>query len=491
MSNRRIHMFEYQQILHHLKKGCSVRSIMRNHIAGRRKIREVVSIASLNGWLDNNTPLPSIETLSQHFSKRSIKTSPRLEPFREWIEMQVLQGIKASTIHRHLVQHKGFQGAYDGVKRLVCRIKQHHAPLKATMALHFQPGEAAQIDFGKGPVMWDTCSGKEVSTWFFVMTLCWSRHQFAKFVVHQDSESWLQCFHDAFEFFGGVPDKLIIDNPKCGITKAGYYEAEIQRNFSDLAIAYNTLVAPCPPRDPKKKGRVERGVQYIKTSFLPLRTFANIDHANMQLIQWIMEEAGLRNHGSTFEKPLDRFVVEQKKLKPLPNIKPDTGVWLKVSVHNNGHVRHQSCFYSVPYTQCGKFVWLRRLVSVIEIYTSEDNVLLATHPRLFKAGSFATNPAHLGPKAQAFIERTPSWCRLQAQTIGINTLFVVEALLTNPVQDLLRAAQGVIKLSDRYGGQRLVSIAFGKCTRWRSKSAPLFVLNFDHSIFSFNRFYWI
>lgn len=108
-------MFEYQKIVHHLREGCSIRRMAQDRIAGRDKIREVMRVAKLQGWLNKETPLPTVEMLSQHFTKKTSKISSSLEPFYGWIEQQVLQGIKASTIHRYLVQHKGFRGSYDGV----------------------------------------------------------------------------------------------------------------------------------------------------------------------------------------------------------------------------------------------------------------------------------------------------------------------------------------------------------------------------------------
>ncbi len=80
------------------------------------------------------------------------------------------------------------------------------------MPLHFKPREATQVDFGKGPRLFDKRVNKEVDTWFFVMTLCWSRHQYAELVTHQDIETWLRCHQNEFNWFGGIVDKVIIDN---------------------------------------------------------------------------------------------------------------------------------------------------------------------------------------------------------------------------------------------------------------------------------------
>ncbi len=139
------------------------------------------------------------------------------------------------------------------------------------MRLEFKPAEAAQVDFGAGPIITDAHTGEIYKTWFFVMTLCWSRHQYVEFVRDQTVATWLHCHQHAFEWFNGVMGRVIIDNPKCAIVRACMYEPEVQRAYAQCAEGYSFKIDPCPPRDPAKKGIVESGVKYVKTSFLPLR----------------------------------------------------------------------------------------------------------------------------------------------------------------------------------------------------------------------------
>ena len=142
-----------------------------------------------------------------------------------------------------------------------------------TTVLEFDPGEAAQVDFGKGPEVLDPRTGELLSTWIFVMTLAWSRHGYAEVVIDQKVATWLGCHRRAFEWFNGVPARLTIDNPKCAITRACYHDPEVQRAYAECAEGYGFKIEPCPVRDPKKKGRVESAVKYVKRSFVPLREF--------------------------------------------------------------------------------------------------------------------------------------------------------------------------------------------------------------------------
>ena len=96
------------------------------------------------------------------------------------------------------------------------------------------------------------------------MTLAWSRHTYAELVTDQKVATWLGCHRRAVEWFGGVVARVIIDNPKCAITRACYHNAEVQRAYAELAEGYGFKIEPCPPRDPKKKGRVEGEVHQAR-----------------------------------------------------------------------------------------------------------------------------------------------------------------------------------------------------------------------------------
>jgi len=188
------------------------------------------------------------------------------------------------------------------------------------------------------------------------------------------------------------------------------------------------VIAPCPPRGPQKKGRVESGIKYVKNSFQPLRDFKHVQDANKQLKDCVMSEAGVRIHGSTYKKPLDLFKSEE--LKALPKTMPDIALWSKVRGSRNCHVRFEKCNYSIPFKFYDKDLWLKKTKTSIKIYFEGD--LIAHHPRLFQLGSYATAQNHLEPKAKGYFKRTPEWCQIQAERIGSRTQRVVETFLTEP-----------------------------------------------------------
>ena len=458
MSNRRIMMYEYQTIIYRLQQGQTIRDINRDHLAGRRKITAIKEVAEQRGWLHPNCPLPDEETLKALFIKiphAGISGSiSSVEPFKQLLHTWVAQGVQGSTIYQHLCATHGYQGSYDSVQRYIKNLKGASSLTTLTIPLHFQPGEAAQVDFGKGPRLLDERTGRQEDTWFFVMTLCWSRHQYAELVTHQDVETWLNCHQNAFNWFGGVVKKMIIDNLKSAIIKANYHEPQIQRSYEGFAQAYGFIISACPPYDPAKKGRVESGVKYVKKNFLPLRTLKSLQDGNRQLREWILSIAGSRKHGSTFEKPLTRFTeIEKLLLKSLPETPPEITTWHKVTLYRNCHILFHKCFYSAPYTLFGKKLWLKQTATTITIY--HDHTAVAQHPRLFQDGTYSTLLEHLPPNAQSYMKATPEWCLEQSKTLGSSVESVVQYFLNDKTRDLLRAAQGVLRLGQTYGAKRL------------------------------------
>ncbi len=459
MSNRRFEMYQYRQVIHRMRMGESDRTIARARLMGRIKCGQVRAIAGEQGWLDRGLPLPDDEVLGAAFEqKKEHDNNPTHqslsgayeEQIRKWVEGNVCM----TTIHQTLANQFGFTGSYSSVRRLVQRLKLHQP--EATCILDFAPGEAVQVDFGKGPDITDAFTGQTFKTWIFVMTLCFSRHLYAEIVTDQKVGTWLSCHRRAFEFFNGVPAKVIIDNPKCAITKSCFRDPEVQRSYGELAEGYGFLISPCPPRDPQKKGRVESGVKYVKNRFVPLRQFRSLADANGQLRQWILETAGNRIHGTTRQKPLSLFAeAERHLLKPLPDVPVEIAVWCQVKLHGNCHVQFEKAYYSAPFTLIHQTMWIKATDSAVKIY--HDLKLVAVHPRLRKPGARSTVDEHLPPEAIAYKLQDPRWCLRQAEAIGPACHQMIRTLFADRVLDNLRAAQGVVGLGKKYGPVRLES----------------------------------
>ena len=447
-------MYQYRQIIVRLRSGDSMRSVARARLADRKTVRRIRDIAKQQGWLDTKNEIPQDEILIKFLGQPKLLSKKRtILPYQSQIETWHSQGIQASTIHATLKREYGFAGSYFIVQRYIKKLKDKSPTI--TTILEFKPAECAQVDFGAGPNFVNETTGEVIKTWIFVMVLAWSRHMYAEVVLKQDVETWLGCHRRAFNWFNGVPKKIILDNAKCAITKACYYDPVVQRAYADYAAGYGFIISPCPPREPKKKGRVEAGVKYVKNNFIPLRDFRNqIPEANRQLKAWLLDTAGNRQHGTIHEKPLTLFMqTERILLKSLPTNPPECAVWQKVIVHGDCHVTYLKCRYSASYKLAKQELWLRATETTVRLFREYE--LVAVHPRLFIPGTRSTIEEHLPPNALAYSMKDSQWCLKQAEKIGVNCVAVIQQLLSNSVVDYLRAAQGIVSLQKNYGNARL------------------------------------
>ena len=161
MSNRRFEMFELRNILVRMRQGDSDRSLARAGLIGRDKARELRQLAAEAGWLDPASPLPDNAQLGQVLMPPTPavqRSASCVEPYRPQVEAWAAQGIQSSTIYQALQRNHQFRGSYSSVYRFVRQL----APpsVKATVQLEFAPGEAAQVDFGSGPMLLDTRTGQ-------------------------------------------------------------------------------------------------------------------------------------------------------------------------------------------------------------------------------------------------------------------------------------------------------------------------------------------
>lgn len=447
-------MFQYRQVLVRLRQGDSDRDIARSGLMGRKKLGKLRELAARLGWLDPAQPLPDDAALAAALTPTRVATSTvsTLAPFASLIREWCAQGLQGTTMHAVLRRNHGYTGSYSAMRRFRQQLAAAEPEVCTTMRLDFDPAEAAQVDFGAGPAITDVHTGEVFRTWVFVMTLCWSRHQYSEVVRDQTIATWLGCHRRAFEWFGGVPARIIIDNPKCAITRACITDPSVQRAYAECAESYGFKISPCPPRDPQKKGIVESGVKYIKRNFLPLREFRNLVDANRQLQEWVLGTAGTRTHGTTREQPLARFATERGLLIALPAHPPEVATWAKVTVHRDAHVQFEKTLYSVPFRLMGQQLWLRATEQVIQIYREQERV--ATHVRT-SSHRRSTVRDHLPPDALAWSMADPQHCLRESERIGPQCHALIQRLFADRVLDHLRAAQGVIRLEKQHGAARL------------------------------------
>jgi transposase len=454
MAGRRLMTLDVRELLRRLRAGQTHRQIARDLRVARKTVAKYRDLAEQQGLLTG--PLPSPAELEGCTAAKVADSNLPCQPFKAVAWQPVIEdlrrrGVEMMAIYQRLRDDHGYLGSYSSLRRYV----RHLEPLTPTgfVRLEVEPGEEAQVDFGSAGEMVDPQTGEVRKAHVFVMTLSHSRHQYAVIVFDQKVETWLWCHRQAFEYFGGVPRKVTIDNLRAAIVKAVLTDPVAQRSYRDCAEHYGFLISPCRPATPRHKGKVESGVHYVKRNFLAGREFRDIVEANEYLHRWVEEVAGQRIHGTTRERPLVRFrEVERGALLPLPATPHDLGVWKKVKLHPDCHVVVDGAYYSAPHRLIGTQLWAR--TNRREVHVFHDYERIASHA-WGRPGTRRTLREHYPPEKVAWLMATPQFCRRRAEEIGANTGEFMERLLGDHPMDRLRGAQAVVRLATRYGPQRL------------------------------------
>jgi len=447
---------DIRELLNHIRAGSSDRQIAQDVKIDRRTVKRYREWAEEQGLLEGSLPglgdLLALqnETMPSHQPPQNVSS---VEPYREVVTRMVKEKVEITAIWCRL-KERGFTGSYSAVRRFVRTIKPL-AP-EATVRVEREPGEEAQVDFGYAGKMLDPQTGKLRKTWVFVMTLSWSRHQYAEFVFDQKVETWLRLHRNGLAFFGGTPRRMVTDNLKAAVIKAVWDDPEVQQSYRECAEHYGFLIAPCRPRTPEHKGKVEQGgVHYVKRNFLGGREATSITQANRDVREWCRTTAGLRIHGTTKEQPLVRFQeTEQARLQPLPQTPYDLAVWKRVKVQRDCYVEFERAYYSVPYRLITQDVWVCGGIQQVRIYTGQHK-LVATHERAQRPGERMTHLDHLPPEKVPGLTLNREQCLERACEIGPATYQVVQVLLDAPVIDRLPTAGRVLRLCQRFGTERL------------------------------------
>lgn len=446
---------DIREILRRLRKGQSDRAVARAVGIDRKTAGRYRSWAAEQGLLER--PLPPLEELSRLLRETLRGESPpqnvsSVEPYRELVEKLRRDGVEIAAVHERL-KERGYTGSYSSVRRFV-RNLEPNTP-EVTVRVETRPGEEAQVDFGYGGRMIDPDTGELRKTWAFVMTLSWSRHQYVEFVFDQKVETWLRLHRNAFAFFNGVPERVVIDNLKAGIARICWDEPQAQQAYRECAEHYDFLITPCRLGTPEHKGKVEQGgVHYVKRNFLGGREPGAITQASQDVLRWVEATAGQRIHGTTREKPLVRFETERASLHPLPDTPYDMAIWKQVKLHRDCHVVFERAYYSAPFRLVGQQLWVRGGTREVQIYTS-DYQLVATHARAQRPGRRLTNLDHLPSQKVPGLILSRDGCRLRATAVGPAAREVIDELLNHRPEDRLRTAGRLLRLGERFGPQRL------------------------------------
>lgn len=366
--------------------GYTISQISRTQQLDRKTIRVYIKLAEKIG-LSRNHPLPEkteLLTLFQTFLPTNQRGSPvrnLLVPHKDEIVGLIkdkIHPLKPKTAYEVICERHELKVSYGTFKRFLHAQAGEFDKLNSTCRFESEPGEEVQIDYGKLGLLYDPLRQKKRTVYAFIATLSFSRLKFVDIVYRQDQRSFIASHLRMFDFFGGVPKRLVIDNLKSGVITPDLYAPQLNKAYQEMAEHYGCFIDPARVRKPKDKGKVERTVPLVREMFrkaLALDPQLDIARANTVAHSWCLDTNGQREHGTTHLKPYEAFQnLEREKLLPLPNSHFEVATWKEAKVHPDQFVQFEKKIFSVPQQYIGKTVWVRGTEKLIEIYYQHERI---------------------------------------------------------------------------------------------------------------------
>lgn len=438
------------------ERGWTQRRIARELGVHRRTVRS--HVASAKGPEDPKCTISTAGNSPEPDPKCTISTAgilrpgrlSRCEPWRQKIEDGVEAGLTAQRIYQDLCGESGFAGSYESVKRFVRALSQTHP--RRFERVECAPGEEVQVDFGTGGWVVDE-KGRRHRTHIFRVVLSHSRKGYTEAVFRQDTESFIRCLENAFRYFGGTPRTVVIDNLKAAIIKADWYDPELHPKLRDFAAYYHVVILPTKPYHPHHKGKVERGIGYVKENALKGLTFKSLAALNAHLLHWEERVADQRIHGTTRKQVAAVFAQrEQAALHPLPPMPFPAYQEGQRSVHRDGFVEVQKAYYEAPVEYVGRTLRVRWDSRTVRLFNHRMEEV-AVHARV-EPGAFSyRNP---GSHGRVFdVQQSSRWLLKEARLIGYWAGLWAESVILHRGREGLRTLQGLRQHTRKYTANQL------------------------------------
>jgi transposase len=390
------------------------------------------------------------------------------EPFRAVIEEKLEQGLTGQRIYQDLVAGHGFVASYSSLRRFRHRLGQSQ-PLPFRR-LEVLPGEQAQVDFGVGaPIL--RADGKRRRPHVFRVVLSFSRKAYSEVVYHQTTENFLRCLENAFWYFGGVPQTIVIDNLRAVVQQADWYDPDVHPKIQSFCQHYGTVILPTKPRMARHKGKIEKGIDYVQSNALKGHTFGSLADENQHLLDWEARIADTRIHGTTRRQVQVLFQEEKPHLLSLPVGRFPSFEEGHRSVHRDGYIEVAKAYYSVPPEYTGRQVWVRWDGHLVRIFNSKMESLVV-HVQA-EPGTFQTKEEHLHAKKISQVEQgvvsllrraalvgphVEQWARQMLEVRGIPGVRVLIGLLSLTHQHSRDEIDRACEIAQTHGAVRLKTI---------------------------------
>ena len=464
--------------LHH-DLGLSVRQIASSLNIGRTTVSDYLSRARVCS-LDWPLPELSDEALQAQLFP-GLVDAPAVRQTPDWPGIHRELQRRSVTLQLLWEEYKAADPDGYQYSRFCDLYRRWRGTLSPSMRQHHAPGEKLFVDYaGHTAEVIDPATGEIRTAEIFVAVLGASNYTFAEATWSQSLPDWIGSHQRAFAFFGGVPQVVVPDNLRSGVTRAGGPEPEINRSYLEMANHYGVAILPARVRKPRDKAKAEAGVQLVERWILAAlrnRRFFSLEELNRaigELLVRLNDKAFKQMPGSrrcTFEE------LDRPALKALPVHSWEFAQYKLARVHVDYHIQFERHCYSVPHRLIGKQIELRVTERVVECFYKGERV--ASHRRDRSGRGFSTVAEHMPRAHREYASWTPQRLMNWAGETGPACRALIERLLYRHKvpQQGFRSALGILRLEKSYGKERLEAACARALeidtTSWRSISSML------------------
>jgi len=278
------------------------------------------------------------------------------------------------------------------------------------------------------------------------MTLKFSRRSFRKVVWNSSQEVWAKLHEEAFRYFGGCPQYVVLDNLKEGVIKPDLYEPEINAVYAAVLSHYGVVADPCRVADPNRKGTVENAIQHTQDTALKGRRFETIEDQNQWLMRWEENWASKRVHGRTKRQVEEMFQEEKPHLMELALTQFSFFEQVVRTVQDDGLIQVDDSFYAALPAPLHTKVIVRIYEFEIEIIDPRTLQVIRRHPKSFRKGNVL-----MEEKDRIFNpSRQTRYLFVRAAEIGPHTKDLCKTLFDEQGRPGQRRMRGIVDLARKF-----------------------------------------
>jgi transposase len=456
---KRLPMRKIKEALRLKAAGLTHREIAASIGVGRSTVGDYLERAKQAGvsW-----PVPEgldDDALEQRLFASRGQVCSQSRPQPDWAHIHRELRRKSVTLMLLWEEHRAAHPNGYSYSQFCDRYRHWKGRLAPTMRQRHVAGEKLFVDYaGQTIDVIDGATGEVRACQLFVAVLGASSYTYAEATLTQTLPDWCSSHERAFRFFGGVPDQIVSDNLKAGITKACFYEPQVNRTYADLAAHYDTAVVPARPYKPRDKAKVEVGVQLAERWIIAKlrdRRFLSLGELNDAIRECLdVLNARVTKHLGASRKDLFDE-LDRPALKKLPAEPYVYAEWIERRVGLDYHVEVAKHYYSVPHNLLRETVWARSTARTVEVFHRGKRV--ASHVRSSSNRGHTTIADHMPKAHQRYAGWTPERILRKAGEVGPSTSALVEIIMRerrHPEQGF-RSCIGIVRLAKTHGSRRL------------------------------------